>query len=363
MLWRCDLEPQHAAYKEEVEAAIARVLPTGRYVLGREVAAFEQEFASFIGAEHGIGCANATDALTLSLQAVGVGPGDEVITTPYTAIPTVSSIVAAGATPVFVDICEDTWLLDIEKVEAAITEKTKAVMPVHIFGNVVDIRKLRAVVGDLPIVEDASQSHGATIDGLQSGSMGDIGVFSFYPTKNLGAYGDGGIAVTSSDAIRDKIKLLRMYGMTDKDHICMHGVNSRLDELQAAILRVKLPHLEDMNERRRAIAHRYNDELPDQLFTPQHVPANVVSNYHVYVSRYLGDREGLMKCLDDHNIQTNIYYVLPLHLQEATKNLGYKMGDLPVSEKLCQEAIALTLYPELEAGDQERVIDAIKKFK
>ncbi|MDA7901126.1 DegT/DnrJ/EryC1/StrS family aminotransferase [Akkermansiaceae bacterium] len=363
MLWRCDLEPQHAAYEDEVLEAIKRVLPTGRYVLAKEVAAFEQEFADYCGSKFGVGVANATDALTLCLQALDIGPGDEVITTPYTAIPTVSAIVAAGATPVFVDICADTWLLDLNKVAAAITSATKAIMPVHIFGNMVDIPALKKIAGeDVAIVEDASQAHGASIRGMKAGSMGDLGVFSFYPTKNLGAYGDGGIAVTNDEKLRDRLKLLRMYGMVDKDHISSHGINSRLDELQAAILRAKLPHLNEMNANRNRIADRYNNELPVEFFKGQHIPEEVVSNYHVYVTKFSGNRNGLIEHLDNLGIQTNIYYVLPLHLQEATKNLGYKIDDLPVAEALCDEAIALTLYPELLESDQDRVIEGISQF-
>lgn len=358
-IWRCDLEPQHEYFAEAIQEAITRVLPTGRYILASEVAVFEKEFATYCGSAHAVGVANATDALTLSLMVLGICPGDEVITTPYTAIPTVSAIVDSGATPVFVDICEDTFLMDISKVAAAITLKTKAIMPVHIFGNVLDVEELRKVSGDIPIIEDASQSHGATLRGKKSGSFGEMGVFSFYPTKNLGACGDGGMIVTDCAATADRLKKLRMYGMVDKDHIAFHGINSRLDELQAAILRVKLPALDDMNSRRALIAQRYETELQKDKFTFQKIPTDAVSNYHVFVARYHGDRKALMDRLDEKGIQTNIYYLLPLHLQEATKNLGYKVGDFPVAEKLCNEAIAFTLYPELETMVLNMVINEI----
>jgi dTDP-4-amino-4,6-dideoxygalactose transaminase len=250
--------------------------------------------------------------------------------------------------------------MDISKVPAAITDRTKAIMPVHIFGNVVDIPHLRKVTHhSIPIIEDASQAHGSTIRGLKAGSMGDLGVFSFYPTKNLGAYGDGGIVVTNNVELDKRLRLLRMYGMVDKDHIAHHGVNSRLDEIQAAILRTKLPFLDQMNARRRIIGERYLNELADGFFIHQSIPEAVETNYHVFVSRYSGDRDALIRTLDAQGIQTNIYYLLPLHLQEATRNLGYQTGDFPCAERLCEEAIALTMYPELEASVQSMVISAI----
>lgn len=363
MIWRCDLVPQYEAYRKEIHEAIDRVLCTGRYILASEVAAFEREFSSYIGVEHGVGVGNATDGLTLALLALGVGPGDEVITTPFTAIPTVSAIVDAGAKPVFVDVCEDTFLMDLKKVAAAITPRTKSIMPVHIFGNVLDVARLREIAGSsIPIIEDASQSHGSTFDGKQSGSFGDASVFSFYPTKNLGAYGDGGMVMTNRAELAARLKLLRMYGMTDKDHIVSHGVNSRLDEIQAAILRVKLPHLNEMNQNRLRIANRYRAELHPDRFIHQHIPGNVVSNYHVFVSKFVGDRAAFMSSMDALKIQTNIYYLVPLHLQEANLFLGYRPGDLPVAESLCQQVISLTLYPELKEETLSFVIQSINDW-
>ena len=359
MIWRCDLVPQYEAYKQEIHEAIDRVLPTGRYILASEVAAFEEEFAKYIGVQHAIGVANATDGLALALMSLGVGPGDEVITTPFTAIPTASAIVDVGAKPVFVDICADTFLMDIDKAAAAVTSRTKAVMPVHIFGNILDVEALRKAIGpDIPIVEDASQSHGSTLNGRQSGSFGDTGVFSFYPTKNLGGYGDGGLIVTNNPALNEKLRLMRMYGMIDKDHIVTHGINSRLDELQAAILRVKLRHLEDMNRKRNHIASRYRAELDPERFVHQAVHSNVKSNYHVFVSRFKANRNAFIAAMDERKIQTNVYYVLPLHLQKAHENLGMKPGSLPVAEELCSEAIALTMYPELPEETLDLVIAA-----
>jgi dTDP-4-amino-4,6-dideoxygalactose transaminase len=359
MIWRCDLVPQYEAYREEIHEAIGRVLKTGRYILANEVAAFEKEFADYIGVKHGVGVANATDGLTLALMALGVGPGDEVITTPFTAIPTGSAIVDSGAKSVFVDICEDTFLMDLDKVAAAITPRTKAVMPVHIFGNVLDVPRLRKIVpAHIPIIEDASQAHGSTLGGHRAGSFADAAVFSFYPTKNLGGYGDGGMVVTNSTDLDKKLRLLRMYGMTDKDHTVTRGVNSRLDELQAAILSVKLKHLEAMNHRRNEIAKRFQHELDPRFFVHQRILDGVISNYHVFACRFRGDRAKFVAAMDAREIQTNIYYVLPLHLQEAHKASGQRIGSLPVSEAVCSEALALTMYPELSDETLTTVIGA-----
>ena len=363
MIWRCDLVPQYELYKNEIDEAIRRVILSGKYTNANEVRLFEQEFAKYIDVDFAIGVANATDGLTLSLMALGIGPGDEVITTPFTAIATVSAIIDSGATPVFVDICLDTYLMDIELIADVITERTKAIMPVHLFGNVVDIYRLREIAGkEILIIEDASQSHGSHYGQHQSGSMGDVGVFSFYPTKNLGAIGDGGIIVTNRPEIDEKLRLLRMYGMTDYHHIIINGINSRLDELQAAILRVKLRHLDEMNTKRNNIADIYRKELREDFFIHQKIPDNVYSNYHQFVSRLSINREKLIKYLDENNIQTNIYYLLPLHLQKANEFLGYKKGNFPVAEKLCNEVIALTMYPELEKIIQKLVIDKINEF-
>lgn len=363
MIWRCDLVPQYEKYKKEIDEAIKKVLGSGRYILASEVAEFEKEFAKYLGVNYTVGVASGTDGLILSLMALGIGKGDEVITTPFTAIPTVSAIIDSGAKPVFVDINPDTFLIDLNKIKEAITSETKAIMPVHIFGNIVDIPKLKKIVGNIPIIEDAAQSHGSKLDGIQSGTMGDIGVFSFYPTKNLGAYGDGGIIVTNNKEIAEKAKLLRMYGMTDKDHIKVNGINSRLDELQAAILKVKLKYLDEMNNKRNEIANYYKKELNFNLFKHQLIPKDVYSNYHVFVSRFKGNREKLIKYLEEKQIQTNIYYLVPLHLQEANRFLGYKKGDFPEAEKLCDEAIALPLYPEFEDSKQKYVIECINNFK
>jgi dTDP-4-amino-4,6-dideoxygalactose transaminase len=361
-IWRCNLLPQYLAYKAEIDQAIQRVLHSGRYILANEVAQFEEEFAQYTNTRYSVSVANATDALTLALMAIDIKPGDEVITTPFTAIPTVSAIIDAGATPVFVDIDERSFLMDLNKVEEKLSSRTRAVMPVHIFGNVVNVKQLRELLPEgVVIIEDASQSHGSTFNGAKSGSLGDMGIFSFYPTKNLGAYGDGGAVVTNNQELYEKIKLIRMYGMVDYNTIIINGINSRLDELQAAILRVKLKYLDEMNEKRNVIAERYRKELTEN-FVHQYIDPKVGSNYHVFVSQYNGDRSLLIQALESEGIQTNIYYMRPLYLQPANKFLGLKKGACPVAETVCNKVIALPMYPELEDKTLDFIIRKINEF-
>jgi dTDP-4-amino-4,6-dideoxygalactose transaminase len=363
MIFRCDLVPQYEAYKTEILAAIERTLNSGRYIMASETEIFEKEFAKYIGTSKMISVGNATDGLILSIKALGIKPGDEIITTPFTAIPTISAIIASGATPVFADIENDTYLVDINKVAEKITSKTKAIMPVHIFGNVVDICKLQHIAPEIPIIEDAAQAHGSTISGKKAGSMGVLGVFSFYPTKNLGAYGDGGCIATNDLSLDKKLRLLKMYGMEDKDHIVINGVNSRLDEIQAAILSVKLKYLDEMNLKRVHIVERYRNELNPKRFICQKIPDGVVSNYHVLCVRFNGDRGRFMQYMSDNGIQTNVYYEIPLHLQEATRYLNYKQGDFPIAEGLCSEVVALPLYPELPNNILDQIIDTINNYQ
>ena len=362
MIHRCDVVAQYEMLSEEIHAAIRRVLKSGRYVLGDECRAFEGEFCEYLGIEHGVSVASATDGLTLSLMARDIGNGDEVITTPFTAIPTVAAIVASGATPVFVDIDGDSFLMDVARVGSAITARTKAVVPVHIFGNVFDVPALRDVVGpDIAIIEDAAQAHGSRLGSSHAGTMDDIGVFSFYPTKNLGGYGDGGMVVMANRDLADRLRLLRNYGMVDKDHTITAGLNSRLDELQAAILRVKLKHLDEFNANRNRCARLYVRKLDETRFTHQRVADEVCSNDHVFAVRFRGDRVRLIKDLDEQGIQTNIYYLLPLHLQESLAYLGYRQGDYEVAESLCREVLALPMYSELSEATQDQVISAVNQ--
>jgi dTDP-4-amino-4,6-dideoxygalactose transaminase len=360
---RVDLLAQYREMKQEIDAAIARVLASGHYTLGKELELFEQEFAAYLGASAAVGVADGTRAIAIALRALGVSTSDEVITTPFTAIPTIGAIIECGARPVFVDIDPDTFLLDIDRVSAAITSRTRAIVPVHLFGNVVDIPRLRRVVPpSVAIVEDAAQAHGSRLHGVKAGNFGDLATFSFYPTKNLGGYGDGGAIVSPDGRFAAEIKVIRNHGMSDKDTCRMPGFNSRLDELQAATLRVKLPRLDAMNQVRGERARQYLAGLPAELFYHQRIPNNVDTNWHVFETRFLGDRNALVDFLDRTGIQTNVYYVIPHHLQPALRHLGYNRGDLPNLELVCGQAIALPLYPEIPPSTIQQVIDAICQF-
>jgi dTDP-4-amino-4,6-dideoxygalactose transaminase len=363
MIYRCDLARQYIRYKKEIDRTIVKVLNSGSYTLGNEVKAFESEFANYLKVRSVTGVANGTDALILAMKILGIGKGDEVITTAFTAFATVSAIVATGAIPVFADIDPDTYLIDLEKISQVVSSKTKAVMPVHIFGNVVDIPKLKRVLGhNLPVIEDACQAHGSHIRGKLAGSMGEINAFSFYPTKNVGAYGDGGAIATQKVDFEKKAKLLRMYGMKDKDHIIMNGINSRLDELQAAILRIKLKHLDESNKERNKIALLYRKNTKERLLKFQKINNDVFCNYHVLVARLKGNRQKFVSYLDGKGIQTNVYYPIPLHLQMANRFLKVKKGSLPETEELCREVVALPLYPELPEHNLEYIINSINKY-
>src|SRR5712692_8514820 len=315
MISRVDLQAQYVAYRAEIDAAVARVLDSGRYTLGPELEQFERAFADYLHAPDVVGVADGTRAIVLAFRALGVSPDAEVITTPFTAIPTIGAIIEAGLVPVLVDIDPDTYLIDLDRVAAAVTPRTRAVVPVHMFGNVVDIPALRERIGpDIFIIEDAAQAHGSRLGTRLAGTMGDLGTFSFYPTKNLGGYGDGGAIVCRDPATARKLRMLRNHGMRDKDVCEMPGTNSRLDELQAAILRAKLTHLDAMNAARARLVARYMDVLPSNRIRPQKVADGVVTNWHVFEVRFNGDRDGLVEYLAERDIQANVYYVLPHHL-------------------------------------------------
>lgn len=363
MIYRADLLPGYLKYKDELNDAVFRVLNSGRYILSDEVMNFEKEFAAYNDAKYCLGVASGTDAIILALKAYGIGFGDEVITTAYTAYPTISAIITSGAKPVFVDVCEDTYLIDIDKVSLVITSNTKAIIPVHLFGNVVDIEKLRKTVGDdIYILEDAAQAHGSMIDNQKAGSMGDLGCFSFYPSKNLGGYGDGGAIITNSKDIYEKLQLMRNYGMRDKDHVDLHGLNSRLDEIQAAILRVKLKYLDVFNMKRNLIAKNYYSSLDDSFFSHQKIGENVYSNFHIFQPRFSGNRSALIEFLNKKGIQTNIYYLFPHHLQRSLLYLNYSVGDMPNAENLSHSVIALPLYPEIKSSQVDKVVSVINNF-
>jgi len=363
MIWRCDLVPQYESYSDEIHQAIVSVLESGRYVLGENVIAFEQEFANYIGCQYGVGVNSGTDALMLALSCFDLQPGDEIITTPFTAIPTYSAIRHMGAKPIFIDIDPETFLIDLDQVQKALTTKTKAIVPVHLFGNALDIERLREIVGpDVFILEDCAQSHGAAVRGKKVGSLGDIAAFSFYPTKNLGGYGDGGMVLTNNEDFSEHIRLRRMYGMVNKDEIVLDGVNSRLDELQAAILRVKLKYLDNMNVRRRELAVLYADLVNRDFIRPQAVRTDVLSVFHVYCAVVASKRDELIAFLAAQNIQTNIYYPLPLYRQRAYVASFASFETLPIAEQLSQQIIALPFYPEIREDIIRTVVSHIEQF-
>ncbi|MFH1169938.1 MAG: DegT/DnrJ/EryC1/StrS family aminotransferase [Chloroflexota bacterium] len=360
-----DLTRQYGEIQPEIDAAVAAVLANGNYILGQEVAAFEEEFAAYMGAKYAVGVGSGTEALHLSLLALGVGRGDEVITVPNTAVPTVSAISLTGASPVFVDIDPETYTLDTAQLEAAITPRSKAVIPVHLYGNVVEMGPLMKVAGKkgLAVVEDACQAHGAEYKGEKVGTIGNMGAFSFYPTKNLGGYGDGGIIVTNDEALARKVRLLRFYGMADKAryiHV-IKGVNSRLDEIQAAVLRVKLKHLDSWNELRRSKAALYGRLLPQPSVSLPNEPAYAQNVYHLYVIR-TERRNELRRYLSRRGIGTSVHYPVPVHLQPAYADLKLRAGSFPVTEKCAGEVLSLPMFPELTADEIERVALEIQRF-
>lgn len=363
MIWRCDLVPQYREYEREIHESIERVLSSGRYILAENVQAFESEFADYIGSRHAIGVNSGTDALILALWCFDLKPGDEVILPPFTAIPTYSAVRHSGATPIFVDIDPDTFLMDLDKLKNALTPRTKAIVPVHLFGNAVDIEKLRAIVGpDIYILEDCAQSHGAAVRGRKTGVFGDISAFSFYPTKNLGAYGDGGMILTDNKDFAGALRLRRMYGMINKDEFITDGVNSRLDELQAAILRVKLKHLDSMNARRAELAALYASLLNPEYIQPQKVEQGIATAHHVYSALCRDKRDELVRFLEQRNIQTNVYYPMPLSRQKGYLAAFSTPPNLPVAQQVSERIIALPFYPEIPEEIIRMVAGSINEF-
>jgi aminotransferase EvaB len=354
-------------YREELEAehpqildAINRVLRSGRLILGESVAGFEAEFAAYCGARFGVGVNSGTDALMLGLLALGVAPGDEVITVANTAIPTVSAIVSAGATPRFVDIEPRTYLMDTSQLERAITPRTRCIIPVHLFGQCVDMDGVSAVAQKhgLKVLEDCAQAHGAVFKGRIAGSMGDAAAFSFYPTKILGGYGDGGMVLTSSEPVAARVRRLRMYG-TERTYFSIeHGYNSRLDELHAEILRVKLRHLDEYIARRRELAARYDEKLAGcDLTLPSSAPGNTHA-FYLYVVRHR-DRDRLLAELARLEVFVNVSYPWPIHTMPAYAHLGYTIGDLPHTEAAAREIFSLPIYPGLKDQQQDLACDRL----
>jgi dTDP-4-amino-4,6-dideoxygalactose transaminase len=354
---------QYLARKSEIDAAIARVLDKGWYILGEEVRAFESEFAAYVGVRHGVGVGNGTDALHLALAACEIGAGDEVITVSHTAVATIAAIEMAGATPVLVDIEPDFFTLDPEKLEAAITPRTKAIIPVHLYGQAADLNRIIDIAGrkNLRVIEDCSQAHGATYKGARVGSHGDIGCFSFYPTKNLGAIGDGGLLVTNNPALAERARLLREYGWAERYVSSLSGWNSRLDELQAAVLRVKLAHLDKDNAARARIAHRYADALSDCGMIMPLERSGSTHVFHLFVIRS-ERRDELQDFLTERGVGALVHYRVPVHLQPAYAGRLPGCENLRNTETISAEILSLPIYPELDDEDSDTVIATVKGF-
>ncbi|MFG3254463.1 DegT/DnrJ/EryC1/StrS family aminotransferase [Streptomyces sp. NPDC048172] len=358
-----DYLPEYEKEREEILAAVDSVFSSGQLVLGKSVRGFEEEFAAYHGAAHCVGVDNGTNAVKLGLQALGVGPGDEVVTVSNTAAPTVVAIDSTGATPVFVDVREDDFLMDTDQVAAAITDRTKCLLPVHLYGQCVDMAPLRALAErhGLAVLEDCAQAHGARHHGALAGTMGDAAAFSFYPTKVLGAYGDGGAVVTSRDEVEAKLRRLRYYGM-EKQYFTVEtpAHNSRLDEVHAEILRRKLTRLDAYVEGRERVAARYEEGLGDTgLVLPRANEGNTHVHY-VYVVRH-PRRDEVIEALKAYDIHLNISYPWPVHTMTGFAGLGWSEGSLPVTERLAGEIFSLPMYPSLSEDDQDKVISAVRE--
>ncbi len=357
-----EVKTQYQNIKEEIQEAFDQVFDSSWFILGKQVELFEQEFASYGGAKFGIGVGSGTEALHLALLACDVQPGDEVITVANTAVPTISAISFAQATPVLVDIDPDSYNINQNLIEAKITERTRVILPVHLFGQSADMRPILEIAKkhNLKVIEDACQAHGAEYHGKKVGAIADLGCFSFYPSKNLGAYGDGGMVVTNDPALADRVWMLRNYGQRKRYYHDIKGFNSRLDELQAAFLRKKLAHLNRWNERRRQLAQIYFQNLGKSIVKPIE-KEYAYHIYHLFVIR-CQRRDELQQYLLNNGIQTLIHYPVPVHLQSAYKDLNIKPGTLPVTEKYADEILSLPMYPELTDDDVFYVADKINEF-
>ncbi|GAA1306511.1 DegT/DnrJ/EryC1/StrS family aminotransferase [Streptomyces sanglieri] len=353
---------EYAAEREEILDAVDTVFGSGRLVLADSVRSFEEEFAARHGARHCVGVDNGTNAVKLGLEALGVGPGDEVITVSNTAAPTVVAIVGTGATPVFVDVRED-YLMDVSQVEVALTPRTRCLLPVHLYGQSVDMAPLEELAArhGLTVLEDCAQAHGARHHGRPAGTMGTAAAFSFYPTKVLGAYGDGGAVLTSDEEVDRRLRRLRYYGMEERYYVTdLPAHNSRLDEVQAEILRRKLRRLDDYVAARQEIARRYADGLGDTgLVLPETVPGNE-HVYYVYVVRH-PRRDEIIEALRERDIELNISYPWPIHTMTGFAHLGHREGSLPVTERLAREIFSLPMYPSLTPDTQDRVVEALRE--
>lgn len=356
-----DYRAQLAPLRDEMLAAITRVLDSGTLILGPEVERFERAFAAAQGGGHGVGVNSGTDALVCAFLALGVEPGDEIVTVPNTAVPTVSAIRAVGAMPVFVDVDPNTALMDLDQVSAVVGERTKVVVPVHLYGNMVDVERLRQVLDGLgsraSIVEDCAQAQGASLRGRLAGTLGDVGAFSFYPTKNLGAYGDGGACWTADPVLAARLRSHRMYGFENAYYAERDGINSRLDPLQAAVLSTKLPHLAGWVQRRQALAERYDRGLPRGVVRIAPAPG-VRHGYHLYVVQ-VDDRDAVRAALQQRGIGSGVHYATPIHRMRAFAALPCSTQSLPHAERLAQRVLSLPMWPELEEAAVDRVLAAL----
>jgi dTDP-4-amino-4,6-dideoxygalactose transaminase len=364
-----DLKLQYATLEDDLDRAVREVVRSQAFVLGPGVERFEQDVARYVRAEHAVGCASGTDALILSLAALGVGPGDEMLTSPFSFFASASCAYKVGARPRFADIVPDTFNLDPAKVEEAVTPRTRALLPVHLFGQCADMEAFTDLGArrGIPVVEDAAQALGATFGGRHAGAIGTLGCYSFFPTKNLGGFGDGGMIVTSDGELADRLRLLRVHGGKQMYHHEFVGWNSRLDALQAAVLAVKLPHLDRWSEARRENADRYDrwlDEAGVVASGAVRLPARAPGRSHIF-NQYtirVPRRDELREHLNREGIGHSVYYPVPLHLQECFSELGYREGDFPVAEQACREVVALPIFPELTDDQQKQVVDAVAAF-
>jgi len=358
-----DLKAQYAGIKQEVLQAIADVCETQLFCLGPAVGEFEKKIAEYCGCKYTLGVSSGSDALIVGLMALGIKPGDEVITTPFTFFATAGAIARLGAKPVFVDVLPDSYNIDPAQIEEKITKKTRAIIPVHLFGQLAQMKPIMEIAGrrNLAIVEDAAQAIGATQNGIKSGNFGHLGCFSFYPTKNLGGFGDGGLVTTNDEKLAEKIRILRDHGQNPRYFYKTIGGNFRLDSIQAAVLAVKLKYLEQWNKKRRQNAALYDKILADSPVRTPKIDSNNMSIYHQYTIAAL-KRDDLQKYLSENGIGSSIFYPKPLHLQECFKSLGYRKGDLPVAERLADEVLSLPIYPELTSEQIEYTAKTILEF-
>lgn len=362
-----DLHLQYRSIKQEILETLEKLLDSQRFVLGPEVESFEKEISEYCGVPHAVGVSSGTDALIISMMALGIGPGDEVITTPYTFFGTVGSIFRLGAKPIFVDIEETSFNLDPNLIEAAISPKTRAIIPVHLYGQCADMKSIPSLARQyqIKVIEDAAQSIGAEFEGKRAGAIGDMGCFSFYPAKNLGAFGDGGLVTVQDSETAERLKMLRDHGASEKYYHSMVGGNFRLDAIQAAILRIKLRLLDDWTKSRQENARDYNDRFMASGLVDKELVLPVVSaNRHVF-NQYViraRDRNDLRTFLREKHIGCEIYYPLPLHMQKCFEHIGGKPGDFPRAEKAAKESLALPVFPELSEGQRARVVEVITDF-